>query len=51
MKFSLDKVKETRDEAVIIVDTFSTGAMLADLMYNQGFKIICVLSGDLAGNP
>jgi hypothetical protein len=35
-------------EAVIVVDTFSTGAMLCDLLYSKGFKVIRVLSGDLA---
>ena len=36
-----------QDEAVIVVDTFSTGAMLCDLLYSKGFKVIRVLSGDL----
>ena len=36
-----------QDEAVIVVDTFSTGAMLCDLLYSRGFKVIRVLSGDL----
>ncbi len=37
------------DKVVIVVDTFSTGAYLAYLLYKQGYKIICVLSGDLGG--
>ena len=49
MKFKPAAVEAVRDEAVVIVDTFSTGAMLADLIYKKGFKVICVLSGDLAG--
>ena len=39
----------TNSEAVIVVDTFSTGAMLADALYKMGLKVICVLSGDLEG--
>lgn len=34
-------------DAIIIVDTFSTGALLANALYAAGYKIICVLSGDL----
>jgi hypothetical protein len=37
----------TTNEAVIIVDTFSTGAMLANMLYKMGVRIISVLSGDL----
>ena len=40
----------TRDiekQAVVIVDTFSTGAMLANMLYKTGYKVICVLSCDL----
>jgi len=36
-----------REEAVIVVDTFSTGAMLSDILYKRGFKVVRVLSGDL----
>jgi hypothetical protein len=49
MKFKAQPQTQTRSEAVVIVDTFSTGAMLADIMYKRGFKIVCVLSGDLKG--
>jgi hypothetical protein len=49
MKFSGYDRKATLDEAVVIVDTFSTGAMLADIMFHRGYRIICVLSGDLEG--
>ena len=48
-KFTPVTRKQTRDESVIIVDTFSTGAMLADALFKRGYKIICVLSGDLEG--
>eukprot|EP01038_Epipyxis_sp_PR26KG_P016284 gene16284-22181_t len=44
---SLSKPKIYAQDAVIIVDTFSTGAMLADIVYKMGYKVICVLSGDL----
>ena len=37
-----------RDEAVVIVDTFSTGAMLAYLCYLRGYRVISLLSGDVA---
>ena len=36
-----------RNEAVIVVDTFSTGAMLSDILHKRGYKVIRVLSGDL----
>jgi hypothetical protein len=49
MSFQYTAPIVTGNDAVIIVDTFSTGAMLADLMFHRGFKIVCVLSGDLAG--
>lgn len=40
--------KNVKDnDAVIVVDTFSTGALLAFRLYNLGYKVICVLSGDL----
>ena len=32
-------VKATEGEAVIIVDTFSTGALLANLLYKIGYKV------------
>jgi biotin carboxylase len=34
-------------DAIIIVDVFSTGAMLAYYLHCIGYKLICVLSGDL----
>lgn len=40
-------VSNNREEAVIVVDTFSTGAVLCHELYQEHFKIICVLSGDL----
>jgi hypothetical protein len=36
-----------RDEAVVIVDTFSTGMLLAYLCHLKGFRVISVTSGDL----
>lgn len=33
----------------LILDTFSTGAMLCDILYSKGYKVIRVLSGDLEG--
>jgi biotin carboxylase len=36
-------------KSIVIVDTFSTGAVLAYMMYKKGYKIICVLSADLKG--
>ena len=36
-----------RDKAVVVVDTFTTGAMLANTLFKQGYQVICVLSGDL----
>lgn len=44
---SFGESAKKQDEAVIVVDTFSTGAMLCDLLYSRGFKVIRVLSGDL----
>jgi hypothetical protein len=40
---------DNQDKAVLVVDTFSTGAMLAYELYLQGYKVVCVLSGDLKG--
>mmetsp|Transcript_2629 Transcript_2629/g.2785 ORF Transcript_2629/g.2785 Transcript_2629/m.2785 type:complete len:536 (+) Transcript_2629:26-1633(+) len=37
------------DEAVVITDTFSTGAVLANMLYKMGYKVICLLSGELEG--
>ena len=37
----------TGPEAVIIVDVFSTGAYLSHVLYNAGYSVVCVLSGDL----
>eukprot|EP01036_Dinobryon_divergens_P038510 gene38510-50572_t len=50
MKF--DKTEPTnmvKGEAVIVVDTFSTGAVLANMLYKDGYKVVCVLSGELEG--
>jgi hypothetical protein len=44
---SFGSAQKKQEEAVIVVDTFSTGAMLCDLLYSKGFKVIRVLSGDL----
>jgi hypothetical protein len=44
---SFGSAEKKQEEAVIVVDTFSTGAMLCDLLYSKGFKVIRVLSGDL----
>eukprot|EP00602_Paraphysomonas_sp_CaronLab_P002124 CAMPEP_0185026258 /NCGR_PEP_ID=MMETSP1103-20130426/10188_1 /TAXON_ID=36769 /ORGANISM="Paraphysomonas bandaiensis, Strain Caron Lab Isolate" /LENGTH=143 /DNA_ID=CAMNT_0027559769 /DNA_START=186 /DNA_END=614 /DNA_ORIENTATION=+ len=38
-----------KNEAVIIVDTFSTGAMVAYKAFLKGYKVICVLSASLEG--
>lgn len=43
-KFSKQSAGE---EAVIVVDTFSTGAYLAHVLFHAGYSVICVLSGDL----
>lgn len=36
-----------KDRCVVVVDTFSTGAMLSYLVHKEGFRVIRVLSGDL----
>eukprot|EP00604_Paraphysomonas_vestita_P002484 CAMPEP_0174818284 /NCGR_PEP_ID=MMETSP1107-20130205/943_1 /TAXON_ID=36770 /ORGANISM="Paraphysomonas vestita, Strain GFlagA" /LENGTH=366 /DNA_ID=CAMNT_0016029931 /DNA_START=229 /DNA_END=1326 /DNA_ORIENTATION=+ len=41
------KPSELRDEAVVIVDTFSTGLLIAYLCHLKGFRVVSVLSGDL----
>jgi hypothetical protein len=43
-KFSKCSAEE---EAVIVVDTFSTGAYLTHVLFHAGYSVICVLSGDL----
>ena len=40
---------EHQDKIVIVVDTFSTGAILAYQLYLQGYRVVCVLSGDVKG--
>ena len=45
----LSVTSDRYEEAVIVVDTFSTGAMLSDILYKRGYKVIRVLSGDLGG--
>jgi hypothetical protein len=40
-------VSEKQEQGVVVVDTFSTGSMVADLLYRRGFKIVRVFSGDL----
>lgn len=42
-----DPEKVGEKDAVIIVDVFSTACILAYLAYQAGYKVICVLSGDL----
>ncbi|CAN0359024.1 unnamed protein product, partial [Ectocarpus fasciculatus] len=37
--------KLSSEVAVVVVDTFSTGANLACDLYHQGYKVICALSG------
>ncbi len=44
---SRSEVTVKENDAVVVVDTFSTGAVLANSLYHMGYKIICVLSGDL----
>lgn len=41
------KPAELKDEAVVIVDTFSTGLLVAYLCHLKGFRVVSVLSGDL----
>lgn len=45
VKASLDVTDQK--EAVIVVDTFSSGALLANILFKLGYKVICILSGDL----
>jgi len=43
-------VKPTEDnsgKAVVVTDTFTTGAVVANSLYKMGYKVICVLSADL----
>ena len=50
LKFSKDDLPlDSKNEAVIVVDTFSTGAALANMLYKLGYKVICLLSGELEG--
>jgi len=50
MKFEKEELEtEFKDEAVIVVDTFSTGASLAHMLYKAGYHVVCVLSGELEG--
>ena len=44
-KVDIDVTK--KNKCVIVVDTFSTGAMLAYLLHKAGYHILRVLSGDL----
>ena len=41
------RVPSAESKAVVVVDTFTTGAMLANNVYKMGYKVICVLSADL----
>jgi hypothetical protein len=48
----LDQIKvqqavPLRDEAVVVVDTFSTGMVLAYLCHLKGYRVISLTSGDL----
>ncbi len=36
-------------DAVVVVDTFSTGALISSKLHKKGVKVVCVLSGDLKG--
>jgi hypothetical protein len=47
LPFKFTKGSPNKDEAVIVVDTFSTGAYLAHVLFHAGYSVICVLSGDL----
>ena len=38
---------EDKNQAIIVVDVFSTGAVLVNLLKNQGYCIININSGDL----
>jgi len=40
-------LEDNSNKAIVVVDTFTTGAMLANQLYKMGYKIICVLSADL----
>ena len=44
---SMKKDQVGEKDAIIIVDVFSTACVLAYLAYQAGYKVICVLSGDL----
>ena len=39
--------RKSLDKIVVITDTFSTGQLLASMLYNQGYSIVRVLSADL----
>ena len=37
----------SKDEVVVIVDPFSTGAVITHLLNQQGYQVVCLLSRDL----
>jgi biotin carboxylase len=39
--------EDNSGKAVVVTDTFSTGAQLANTLFKMGYKVICVLSADL----
>ena len=39
--------EDNSGKAVVVTDTFTTGAVVANSLYKMGYKVICVLSADL----
>ena len=39
--------EDNSGKAVVVTDTFTTGAFLANSLFKMGYKVICVLSADL----
>jgi len=39
--------EDNSGKAVVVTDTFTTGAVVANTLYKMGYKVICVLSADL----
>ena len=44
---SFDSPPKTLNQIVVLTDTFSTGALLASLMWHSGYQVVRVLSADL----
>ena len=43
-----NQIKPKRNEAIVVVDTFSTGAAIADILYRKGYDVIRVLSENIS---